>query len=89
MDISRAIENVFVMEDMHNISAYYDATLMAWHENFELHWPEIANRYDDRFYRMWRYFLLTNAGAFRSRRLQLWQLVFSPEGVSGGYQRVS
>jgi len=89
MDISRAVEDVFVIEDLHNFSAYYDTTLMAWHENFELHWPEIANRYDERFYRMWRYFLLTNAGAFRSRRLQLWQLVFSPEGVSGGYQRVS
>ena len=60
---------------------------MAWLENFERHWPELAEQYDERFYRMWRYFLMTNAGAFRSRQLQLWQLVFSKEGVSGGYQR--
>jgi len=88
-DISTSAENLFVIEDMHNFSAYYDKTLMAWHNNFEIHWPEIADKYGDRFYRMWRYYLLTNAGAFRSRRLQLWQLVFSAEGVVGGYERVS
>jgi len=88
-DISTAAENLFVLEDMHNFSAFYDKTLMAWHENFEKHWAELANKYGERFYRMWRYYLLTNAGAFRSRRLQLWQLVFSYEGLSGGYERVS
>ena len=88
-DISRAVENLFVMEDMHNFSAYYDKTLMAWHERFEKRWPEIADKYGERFYRMWRYYLLTNAGAFRSRRLQLWQLVFSAVGVTGGYERMS
>ncbi|MDT8398760.1 MAG: cyclopropane fatty acyl phospholipid synthase [Pseudomonadales bacterium] len=86
-DISVAIENVFVLEDLHNFGKYYDSTLMAWHANFERHWPEIADKYGERFHRMWRYFLLTNAGAFRSRRLQLWQLVLSPEGVPDGYRR--
>lgn len=87
-DISSATENIFVMEDMHNFGVYYDRTLMAWHANFERHWPEIADKYGERFHRMWRYYLLTNAGAFRTRRLQLWQLVFSAEGVSQGYERV-
>ena len=62
---------------------------MAWHQNFEERWPEIADKYGERFYRLWRYFLLTNAGAFRSRRLQLWQLVLSPDGVREGYLRTS
>lgn len=84
-DISLAIEKVFVLEDLHNFGKYYDTTLMAWHQNFERYWPEIADKYGERFYRMWRYFLLTNAGAFRSRRLQLWQLVLSPDGVRDGY----
>lgn len=87
VDICRASEKVFVTEDVHNFGADYDTTLMAWHENFERRWPEIADRYDERFYRMWRYFLMINAGSFRSRKLQLWQFVFSPKGVSGGYQR--
>lgn len=88
-DISLAIEGVFVLEDMHNFGKYYDLTLMAWLKNFEAHWPEIADKYGERFFRMWRYFLTSNAGAFRSRRLQLWQLVLSPDGVRDGYIRTS
>jgi len=88
-DIGHAIEGQFVMEDLHNFGGDYDRTLMAWHANFEAGWPQIADRYDERFYRMWRYFLLTNAGSFRSRKLQLWQTVLSPEGVMSGYRRVS
>ena len=88
-NIGRAIEGLFVMEDLHNFGADYDKTLMAWHANFEAGWSQIANRYSERFNRMWRYFLLTNAGSFRSRQLQLWQIVLSPEGVNGGYRRVS
>ena len=86
-DISTAMEKVFVMEDAHNFGAYYDTTLMAWLEKFEKNWPEISAQYDERFYRMWRYFLMTNAGAFRGRQLQLWQLVLSPEGNPGVYDR--
>lgn len=88
-DIARAAENLFVMEDMHNFGVDYDRTLLAWHDNFERCWPEISDKYGQRFYRMWRYYLLTNAGAFRARRLQLWQMVFSAGGVTNGYLRVS
>ena len=88
-DISRAVEHLFVIEDVHNFGADYDRTLMAWHEKFERAWPELSVRYDERFRRMWRYYLLTNAAAFRARRTQLWQVVLSPSGVPGGYRRVS
>lgn len=86
--IGLAIEKVFIMEDWHNFSAYYDNTLMAWYENFNQHWNELKNRYDDRFYRMWRYYLLSCAGAFRSRDIQLWQIVLSKHGIPGGYVSV-
>jgi len=83
--IGAAIEGLFVMEDWHNFSVDYDRTLMAWHRNFEKSWDAIKSNYDERFYRMWRYFLLSNAGAFRARKNQLWQLVLSKKGVEGGY----
>jgi cyclopropane-fatty-acyl-phospholipid synthase len=35
---------------------------------------------------MWRFYLLSSAGGFRARELQLWQLVFSRDGVLGGYR---
>ena len=86
--IGAAIEGLFVMEDWHNFSVDYDKTLMAWHDNFENNWDTIKSQYDDRFYRMWRYFLLSCAGSFRARKNQLWQIVFSKKGILGGYTSV-
>jgi cyclopropane-fatty-acyl-phospholipid synthase len=77
----------FVVEDWHNFGADYDRTLMAWHQRFEAAWPRIQHHYDQRFYRMWRYYLLCCAGTFRARDNQLWQVVLSPRGRSGGYRR--
>jgi cyclopropane-fatty-acyl-phospholipid synthase len=84
--IGKAIEPDWVMEDWHNFGADYDLTLMAWYANFEQHWAELAPHFDQRFYRMWRYYLLTCAGAFRARNLQLWQIVLSKGGVADGYR---
>ena len=86
--IAAAIEDLFVMEDWHNFSADYDKTLMAWHNNFENNWDSLRGKYDTRFQRMWRYYLLSCAGAFRSRRNQLWQIVLSKDGVRGGYKSI-
>ena len=84
--IGAAIERKFVLEDWHSFGADYDTTLLHWHRNFEDHWAELSDRYDERFHRMWRFFLLSSAGGFRSRKTQLWQIVLSPRGVPGGYQ---
>lgn len=86
--ISNAIEGLFVMEDWHNFGADYDKTLMCWFDNFAKNWDTIKHQYDDRFFRMWKYYLLSCAGAFRARGNQLWQVVFSKNGVPGGYQSV-
>ncbi|RTG35203.1 cyclopropane fatty acyl phospholipid synthase [Serratia marcescens] len=82
--IAEASEGHFVMEDWHNIGADYDRTLMAWFERFKQAWPQLAERYSERFERMFSYYLNACAGAFRARDLQLWQVVFSPKGVEGG-----
>ena len=75
--LSKSIEGLFIVEDWHNFGAYYDKTLMAWHGNFENSWPNIKDGYDEKFHRMWRYYLLTSAGSFRARNNQLWQIVLS------------
>jgi cyclopropane-fatty-acyl-phospholipid synthase len=85
--ITSAAEGLFVLEDWHSFGAYYDTTLMAWYDNFTRGWPRLSSDYDERFYRMWTYYLLCSAGSFRARDNQLWQIVFSKKGVSGGYQR--
>lgn len=86
--IGQATENIFIMEDWHNFGADYDKTLMAWFDNFEKAWPELAPKYSERFYRMWKFFLLACAAGFRARKIELWQIIFSKEGVPGGYQSV-
>jgi len=84
--IGKTIEKLFTMEDWHNFSAYYDPTLMAWFKNFEKNWDDIKADYDERFRRMWEYYLLSCAGSFRARKNQLWQIVLSKHGVPGGYE---
>jgi cyclopropane-fatty-acyl-phospholipid synthase len=79
--LGKAMEGRFVMEDWQNFGPYYDPTLMAWHANFEKAWPELKKKYNERFYRMWRYYLLSSAGGFRSRSQQLWQIVFTRQGT--------
>lgn len=86
--LSKAAEKLFVIEDVHNFGAYYDKTLLAWFRNFDAAWPRLKQKYDERFYRMWKYYLLTCAAGFRARHLELWQLVLSKEGVPGVYQSV-
>ncbi|MBS0635369.1 MAG: cyclopropane fatty acyl phospholipid synthase [Verrucomicrobia bacterium] len=86
--IGDSIENIFVMEDWHNFGAYYDRTLMAWYDNFEKAWPELKSKYGERFYRMWKYYLLSCAGSFRAREIQLWQIVLSKDGVEKGYTSI-
>ncbi len=88
--IGKAVENRFVVEDLHNFGTDYDRTLMAWHERFEKEWPVLMGKkkvYDERFYRMWRFYLLSCAGAFRARYQQVWQWVLSPKGKPNGYNR--
>ena len=86
--IARAIEGLFVMEDLHNLGPDYDKTLMAWFDNFKNSWDQIKDKYNERFYRMWKYFLVGSAGSFRARHNQLWQIVLSKNGIVGGYESV-
>ncbi len=80
--IGAAGEGLFVIEDWHNLGPHYARTLRCWHENFEAAWPRLAERFDERFHRMWRYYLLSCAGAFAARDIQVWQLVMTPTGAA-------
>lgn len=86
--ISRSVEGLFVIEDLHNLGPHYDKTLVAWNSNFQKVWPELSKRYDTRFKRMWEYYLLSCAGAFRARYNQLWQLVLTKPGCPQPHCRV-
>jgi cyclopropane-fatty-acyl-phospholipid synthase len=88
LEICKAIEKLFAIEDWHNFGTDYSKTLMAWFKNFDDNWEILRPRYGDRFYRMWKYYLLASAGAFRARKNNLWQIVLSKDGLTEGYESV-
>lgn len=84
--IAEASEDIFVMEDWHNFGFDYSKTLEAWFENFNRNWNEkISKYYNETFYRMWKYYLQSFTGSFKARYNQLWQIVFSKNGITKGY----
>lgn len=83
--LAKSFEGLFVVEDWENFGTHYDRTLMAWFENFDKNWDTLKHLYDERFYRMWKYYLLACAGSFRARKNQLWQIVLSKGGLRGGW----
>jgi len=83
--IADATENKLAIEDVHNFGPFYDLTLLEWHKNINAKWHEIP-KYDERFKRMWNYYLLSSAAGFRSRHLQLLQIVFRSHSAHGIYE---
>lgn len=88
VQISKAVEKLFVIEDWHNFGIQYDRTLMTWYDNFKKAWPRLKDTYDERFYKMWEFYLLSSAATFRTRQSQVWQIVLSKHGKHNGYKRI-
>ena len=83
--IHQAAKGIFVALDEHEFGRDYDLTLTQWWWNFQSAWPELKKnpKYDQRFFRMWKYYLLSCAAAFRSGKLKLYQIVFVKPGRRG------
>ena len=86
--VTQSFERLFVLEDWHNFGTDYDTTLMHWFENFNSNWHLLQDRYGERFYRMWKFYLHLSAGCFRARHNHVWQIILSPKGVAGGYESI-
>jgi cyclopropane-fatty-acyl-phospholipid synthase len=76
--IRRALESRFVPSAWENWAAHYDRTLMAWFANFDAHRRGWQQQYGDRFHRMWKFYLLSSAAAFRAQRLHSWHILLDP-----------
>ncbi len=92
--LARSVEGLFVVEDWENYGQDYVRTLRAWYDNFNRNWPQIQGlegiqRFDERFRRMWNYYLQSSEAAFAVEHLHLWHLVMTPRGSGRGvYDRV-
>ena len=88
LQMTKALDDRFVIEDWHNFGPDYDKTVMAWWQNFNDAWDKLSEKYGQRFYRMWKYYLHCSAGFFRSKNGQLWQLVLAKRERPGRYYSV-
>jgi cyclopropane-fatty-acyl-phospholipid synthase len=92
--LSGAAEGKFVIEDWENYGQHYVPTLQAWHDRFNANWERIralptAKPFDERFRRMWNYYLMSSKAAFDVEQLHLWQLVMTRRSSGRGvYRRV-
>ena len=76
--IEKHTHGLFMYEDLKNIGLDYDKTLMDWWANFDREYPRLKlnnPKYDERFYRMWKYYLHSCAAVFRAREAYDWQLL--------------
>ncbi len=68
-----------------DISAGYVHTLAAWRERFNDAWPSLRpHGYDQRFSRMWNFYLAFSEGGFRERRIRDLQIVLAKPGSEAG-----
>jgi cyclopropane-fatty-acyl-phospholipid synthase len=93
--LSKAIQDLFVVHDWENYGHYYSKTLNAWQANFEKNWHAIKalktrHPFDEKFRRMWNYYLVSSKAAFDVEDLLLWQIVMSKIGMRNSvYARVN
>ena len=71
-----AAASPFAAPSIDDLTAHYPPTLLAWDRRLTAAWPTLARRYDDRFRRMWHFYLTCLAGVFRTRDLRLCQLLY-------------
>lgn len=73
----------FVLEHLDNLGNSYEKTLLAWEQNISAQWSNLSDRYDERFQRMWRFYLLTCAALFRIRMTNVYQIVYRKSSLCG------
>ncbi|MBT0585828.1 SAM-dependent methyltransferase [Alteromonas oceanisediminis] len=77
-----------MIRDLHDIGLDYAQTLHDWHESFQLHRDELKQfGYDDRFARMWQYYMNYCEGGFLERSISTVQLVISKPGYTADIVR--
>jgi cyclopropane-fatty-acyl-phospholipid synthase len=74
-EVLPAIErSAFLITDIEILRLHYAETLKAWRERFLAHRDEVMRFYDERFLRMWEFYLAASEIAFREQALMVFQI---------------
>ena len=63
-----------IITDIEILRLHYAETLKAWREAFLVHWDEAKALYDERFCRMWEFYLAASESAFRWQGMMVFQI---------------
>jgi cyclopropane-fatty-acyl-phospholipid synthase len=74
-EVLPAVERArLVVTDVEILQLHYAETLKAWRERFLAHRDEVLRLYDQRFVRMWEFYLACSEMAFREGDLMVFQI---------------
>jgi cyclopropane-fatty-acyl-phospholipid synthase len=74
-DILKAVERSgLIVTDVEILRLHYAETLLAWRTNFLARRDEAVRMFDERFCRMWEYYLAMSEAAFRYENVVVFQL---------------
>jgi len=74
-EVLRAIERAgLIVADVEILQLHYAETLKAWRERFLAHRDEVVRLYDQRFVRMWEFYLACSEMAFRLGEMVVFQI---------------
>jgi cyclopropane-fatty-acyl-phospholipid synthase len=74
-EVLPAIERAgLLVTDIEILRLHYAETLKRWRERFLVHREEIAGLYDERFNRMWEFYLAASEMAFREESMMVFQI---------------
>ncbi len=74
-EVLPAIERAQLMvSDVEVLQLHYAETLKAWRERFLAHRDEVVRLYDQRFVRMWEFYLASSEMAFRAGDMVVFQI---------------
>lgn len=63
-----------IVTDVEILRLHYAETLRHWRERFIANWPRVAALYDERFCRMWEFYLVLCEIGFRFRSMMVFQM---------------
>ncbi len=82
-EIMPAVENSSLVAcDIEILRLHYAETLRAWRERFVANWDEAARRHDERFCRMWEFYLAGSEMGFRHHGLVVFQILLAHDVAS-------
>ncbi|SLN22969.1 Cyclopropane-fatty-acyl-phospholipid synthase [Roseivivax jejudonensis] len=77
-DLAGPLENAGLWTaDIEVLRGHYGPTLHHWRERFESNLPRVLEMYDERFVRMWRFYLAACETAFEEQHQAVYQLQLS------------